>query len=485
MPKVALYLRLSVDETDTDESNSIINQRYLLHHFLDNSSEFQSFQREEFVDDGFSGTSVNRPAFQRLMGKVKSGEIRHIIVKDLSRFMRDYLELGNYLENIFPFLGVRFIALNDQYDSLTSESNGVEIDVPFKNLLNDFYAKDVSEKVKSAMNSMKRSGKNMSWLPPFGYLKDPDDRFKIIIDDEVAPIVRRIFKLCIEGVGGQRIASLLNEEQTITPAERKMQVSNARYKNSIILTKEQHRNVWTKGTVRQILKNEAYKGTYLFNARTYIRGKHIVRPQSEWECIEDHHEAIVSPEDFELAKQSRASRARRPSQKTSPNLPEAPLQGIIYCEHCGHRLSLLHKGQQSEGVHCSYCKAQGHRMPYVSSRKIEQVILATLSGQTVQDSPSVSKNDLLRELEQLKRDKVAYFHSYKEGHMSREDYLLKKETLDQKKMDLEAQLSAEVTTHSLANHGLTKEVVVTHIEKILINRFGNINVLYKGQQGEA
>lgn len=163
MPKVALYLRLSVDETDTDESNSIINQRYLLHHFLDNSSEFQSFQREEFVDDGFSGTSVNRPAFQRLMGKVKSGENRHIIVKDLSRFMRDYLELGNYLENIFPFLGVRFIALNDQYDSLTSESNGVEIDVPFKNLLNDFYAKDVSEKVKSAMNSMKRSGKNMSF----------------------------------------------------------------------------------------------------------------------------------------------------------------------------------------------------------------------------------------------------------------------------------------------------------------------------------
>lgn len=239
MSKVALYLRLSVDEAGTDESISIVNQRYLLHHYLDNSSDFQNFQREEFVDDGFSGTTVNRPAFQRLMTKVKSGEIRHVIVKDLSRFMRDYLELGNYLENIFPFLGVRFIALNDQYDSLTSENNGVEIDVPFKNLLNEFYAKDVSEKIKSAMNSMKRSGKNMSWLPPFGYLKDPEDRFKIIIDETVAPIVRRIFALYLDGNSYQTIARLLNEEQVITPAERKMQISQARYTKSLRLTTEQ------------------------------------------------------------------------------------------------------------------------------------------------------------------------------------------------------------------------------------------------------
>ncbi|MFA9468921.1 recombinase family protein, partial [Streptococcus sp. E24BD] len=186
MTKIALYLRLSVDEAETDESNSITNQRYLLNHYLDQATEFKNWERLEFVDDGFSGTSLNRPSFQRLMAAVKVGTIRHILVKDLSRFMRDYLELGNYLENIFPFLGVRFIALNDHYDSLTSEQNGLDIDVPFRNLLNDFYAKDVSEKVKSAMNSMKRSGKNMSWLPPFGYLKDPEDRFKIIIDETVA-----------------------------------------------------------------------------------------------------------------------------------------------------------------------------------------------------------------------------------------------------------------------------------------------------------
>ena len=131
MSKMALYLRLSVDEDGTDESNSITNQRYLLNQYLDQSSDFNHWERLEFVDDGFSGTSLNRPAFQRLMADVKAGIIRHIIVKDFSRFMRDYLELGNYLENIFPFLGVRFIAINDQYDSLTSEQNGLDIDVPF------------------------------------------------------------------------------------------------------------------------------------------------------------------------------------------------------------------------------------------------------------------------------------------------------------------------------------------------------------------
>ncbi|MDU6445329.1 MAG: recombinase family protein, partial [Streptococcus sp.] len=331
------------------------------------------------MDDGFSGTSTNRPAFQRLMASVKSGAIRHILVKDLSRFMRDYLELGNYLENIFPFLGVRFIALNDQYDSKTSEQNGLEIDVPFRNLLNDFYAKDVSEKVKSAMNTMKRSGKNMSWLPPFGYLKDPEDRFKIIIDEEVASIVRRIFRLSIEGMGDQKIAQILNQEQTITPAERKMQVSQARYRKTMILTVEQKRNVWTKGSIRQLLKNEAYKGTYLFNTRTYIRGKHVRRPESEWERIENNHEAIVSTEVFEQAQQARKVRQGSQSSSLSQKTEKSILTGLVFCEHCGHRLSLRHNKGQIGYFYCGYCKGQGHSVSFCRLDKIEASILEALS----------------------------------------------------------------------------------------------------------
>jgi site-specific recombinase len=480
MTKIALYLRLSVDEAETDESNSIINQRYLLNHYLDQSAEFQNWTRLEFVDDGFSGTSINRPAFQRLMDNVKSGEVRAIIVKDLSRFMRDYLELGNYLENIFPFLGVRFIALNDQYDSLTSENNGLEIDVSFRNLLNDFYAKDVSEKVKSAMNTMKRSGKNMSWLPPFGYLKDPEDRFRIIIDEEVASIVGRIFQLCIEGLGTQCIARLLNEEKTITPAERKMQVSQARYQKSIILTDEQTRNIWTKTSVRQILKNEAYKGTYLFNTRTYINGKHYKRPESEWERIENNHEAIISVEMFEQAQQALKSRfTGKVKQKLDYESTQSLLRGWVFCEHCGHRLSLHQKYNQYRYFYCRYCKSQGDRIKFCRSDKIEQEIMEALVPRLVPTRPKQSKVNVLHEIERLKSQKLSYFQDYKEKNLSRDAYISKKQVIDKEIIDLEENLQVRDELQLPTDKSLTKELLETYVEKVIVDCLGFFKVVYR------
>lgn len=479
MSKVALYLRLSVDEAGTDESNSIVNQRYLLHHFLDNSSDFQNFQREEFVDDGFSGTSVNRPAFQRLMTRVKSGEIRHIIVKDLSRFMRDYLELGNYLENIFPFLGVRFIALNDQYDSLTSENNGVEIDVPFKNLLNEFYAKDVSEKVKSAMNTMKRSGKNMSWLPPFGYLKDPEDRFKIIIDEDVVHIVRRVFKLCIEGMGVHRIAMLLNEEQTITPAERKMQVSRAKYNKTIILTDEQQRNIWTRSTVIRILKNEAYKGTYLFNIKTTVNGKQIRRPETEWERIENNHEAIVSKETFNQAQIALKSRTCGRSNKSRNTKREVLLSGFVICKNCGHSLTLFREKTGKHYFYCRYCNSQGFSVKTCRSDIMEETVLSELTPKILLSHPKSSKDVLENEINQLKSRKLDYYQRYKENKVNREEYVMVKSEIDEKILRIELELQKSDSPEFSVMKGLTKEVIEKHVDKILVDRLGDFQVLYK------
>ncbi|HEL1796068.1 TPA: recombinase family protein [Streptococcus suis] len=479
MTKIALYLRLSVDESDTDESNSIINQRYLLNHYLDQTIEFKNWARFEYVDDGFSGTSLKRPAFQRMMADVKAGTIRHIIVKDLSRFMRDYLELGNYLENIFPFLGVRFIALNDHYDSLVSEHNGLDIDVPFRNLLNDFYAKDVSEKVKSTMNSMKRSGKNMSWLPPFGYIKDPNDRFKIIIDEEVAPIVRRIFRLCIEGMGTQKIAMLLNSEQTITPAERKMQVSQARYTNSIIITAEQKRNVWTKSSVRQILKNEAYKGTYLFNTRMTVNGRQIKRPEPEWERIENNHESIVSTEVFFQAQQSLVSRICGSSSRSCVQPRDILLRGLVVCEHCGHRLLRFNNHNNYDYFYCRYCKSQGHRMKACRSDRIEKVIEEKLLTELPTSSPTISKSKLMREIERLKVGKMSYFQEYKEGLVTRETYMVKRQSLDDKIMNLDEQLREYDSKNTTIDKKLSKSIVETHVEKILVDCLGFFKVIYK------
>lgn len=478
MSKLALYLRLSVDEYGKDESNSIINQRYLLNHFLDSTPEFKRFQREGFVDDGFSGASLKRPAFQRLIADVKAGQIKCILVKDLSRFMRDYLELGNYLENIFPFLGVRFIALNDQYDSLTSENNGVEIDIPFRNLLNDFYTKDVSKKVKSVMNTMKRSGKNMSWLPPFGYIKDPNNRFKIIIDDVAAPIVKRIFSLSIEGMGDQRIARLLNDEQTITPAERKMQVSQARYQKSIILTNEQRRNIWTKNTVRQILVNEAYKGTYLFNTRTTINGKQVKQPEEKWERTEHNHEAIVTSEEFEQAQIARTSRISGKTgqvvEKSSPTL----LKGLVFCEHCNHRLPSFknHNGQRY--FYCLYCKSQGVSIVSCRMDKIEQAIFKSLKNQLRSPSFKISKTVITSNIKKIKAQKVACFQDYKENGMSREDYIDKKQKLDKMIVDLERQLQLS-SNQVFADQKLTRDMVETYVQKVIVDCLGFFKVVYK------
>ncbi|HEO4253617.1 TPA: recombinase family protein, partial [Streptococcus agalactiae] len=254
MSKIALYIRLSVEDMiKTDESESIINQRAYLNDYLDKNEEFKNFTREEYVDDGYSGTNENRPAFQRMLEDVKKNNIQTIIVKDLSRFMRDYITLGDYLENIFPFLGVRFIAINDGYDSNKEKGNGTDLDIQFKGLLYDFYTKDISEKVKSSMTTLKKQGKFLAWSPPLGYMKDPNDRHKIIVDEETAWIVKKIFKLALDGISSRNIAKILNEEKIPTPSKRKSELTNLDFEYSIIRTAKKPRPTWTNGNVIDVL----------------------------------------------------------------------------------------------------------------------------------------------------------------------------------------------------------------------------------------
>lgn len=328
------------------------------------------------------------------------------------------------------------------------------------------------------MNTMKRSGKNMSWLPPFGYIKDPNNRFKIIIDDVAAPIVKRIFSLSIEGMGDQRIARLLNDEQTITPAERKMQVSQARYQKSIILTNEQRRNIWTKNTVRQILVNEAYKGTYLFNTRTTINGKQVKQPEEKWERIEHNHEAIVTSEEFEQAQIARTSRISGKTgqvvEKSSPTL----LKGLVFCEHCNHRLPSFknHNGQRY--FYCLYCKSQGVSIVSCRMDKIEQAIFKSLKNQLRSPSFKISKTVITSNIKKIKAQKVACFQDYKENGMSREDYIDKKQKLDKMIVDLERQLQLS-SNQVFADQKLTRDMVETYVQKVIVDCLGFFKVVYK------
>lgn len=229
MNKVAIYLRISVDELTDKESKSILNQRLYIKQYLEQNNLIENFSVEEYIDDGYSGTNQNRPSFQKLLKDIKNKNISCIIVKDFSRFMRDYIELGNYLENIFPFLGIRFISINDNYDSLNNNEFQNSVDIRFKTLLYDFYSKDISNKVKLTFNKLKREGKFLSWSPPYGYIKDPNNKHRIIIDKETCETVKRIFEMANENKSSRDIAKILNSENVITPSNRKKEITSMDY----------------------------------------------------------------------------------------------------------------------------------------------------------------------------------------------------------------------------------------------------------------
>ena len=207
MNKLAMYLRLSIEDYQKKgESESIHNQREYIKAYIKEHKDLMEYEISEYVDDGFSGTNSNRPAYQRLLEDLKNNQIDSIIVKDMSRFSRDYIEMGNYLENIFPFMGIRFISINDGYDSLKEGSNGTEIDTQFKSLLYDFYSKELSQKIRSISQELKSQGKNTNGLAPFGYIKDPNDKHHILVDEKTAFIVREAFELILQGYSCNKIA---------------------------------------------------------------------------------------------------------------------------------------------------------------------------------------------------------------------------------------------------------------------------------------
>ncbi|HEK9696447.1 TPA: recombinase family protein, partial [Streptococcus equi subsp. equi] len=209
MNRIAIYLRLSEEDyKKTDESVSIVNQRDYVRNYIENENSLKDCEIEEYIDDGFSATNTNRPSFLRLIDNIKAGRINTIIVKDMSRFSRDYILLGDYLSNILPFLKIRFIAINDNYDSINEDGNGIDTDIQFKTLYYDLFSKELSEKVKSSFKQLKSQGKNTNWAAPFGYIKDPKDKHHIILDEKTAFIVKEAFDLLLEGYSCNQVANI-------------------------------------------------------------------------------------------------------------------------------------------------------------------------------------------------------------------------------------------------------------------------------------
>lgn len=253
--KAALYLRLSSEDGDKVESDSIQNQRELIKHFLEKHPEITSV--DEFVDDGYTGANFDRPGFSQMMEAIGEGSIDCIIVKDLSRLGRNYIETGRYIERIFPMLEVRFIAINDSYDNANPNGDADDIIVPFKNLINDAYCRDISMKIRSQIDVKRRNGKFVGTLAPYGYKKDPEDKNHLIIDEYAAGIVRKIFDMKLQGYNEGRIADCLNAEGVLTPMLYKRSCGitcNCRFQIS-------DNPKWISKLVTRILTNEDYIGT--------------------------------------------------------------------------------------------------------------------------------------------------------------------------------------------------------------------------------
>lgn len=374
----AIYLRLSSDDGDKAESDSIRNQRSLLQDFVSKHSELSLI--EEYVDDGYSGANFERPAFQRMMENVRNHKINCIIVKDLSRLGRNYIETGRYLEKIFPVLGVRFIAVNDHYDSADTKNDADQIIVPFKNLINDAYCRDISMKIRSQLEIKRKKGEFTGSYASYGYAKDPIDKNHLVIDEYAAEIVRFIFNMKMDGYSADRIAMKLNEMGVLTPMEYKRSCG-FNYTCGFRSYKDAK---WCATSVLRILKNELYVGTMVQGKTRKINYKvkacMDVRPE-DWVRVEGTHEPIVSREIFECVQN-----LMKLDTRTSPEEEMIYIfSGLLRCGDCGqnmvHRV-VKKKGKQYRYYHCStYKNKEGCTSHNISDAKLQKVVLEAIQKQ--------------------------------------------------------------------------------------------------------
>ncbi len=355
----ALYCRLSQDDMLAGESNSITNQKaILLKYAQDNGFANPQF----YVDDGFSGTNFNRPDFIRMMNDVESGKVETVITKDLSRLGRDYLKTGEYIEIIFPDYDVRYIAINDNVDTFKSENELMA----FKNIFNDWFARDTSKKIKAVFKAKGMSGKHLS-SPIYGYMRSETDKNLWVIDEETAPVVRKIFKLCIDGYGPTQIARILTEEGIPTPtAYAKSKGRNAGHPNARL-----HR--WGEQTIDHILEKAEYAG-HTVNFRTHIKSykskKRIDNPKEEWVIFENTHEPIISQHDFDLVQELRKNK-RRIQKCGEAN----PFSGMVYCADCGSKMYLCRSRSLNSNQEHLKCSAYASDKEACTAHYIRTVVL--------------------------------------------------------------------------------------------------------------
>lgn len=374
----AIYLRLSREDGDKTESDSIHNQRELIKEYITHHPEIT--KTKEYVDDGFSGTNFERPGFIRMMSEVENHRIDCIIVKDLSRLGRNYIETGKYLDRIFPMLEVRFISINDNYDSITEAGDADQIIIPFKNLINDAYCRDISIKIRSQLDVKRKNGKFIGSFAGYGYKKDPNDKNHLIVDEYAANIVRTIFNMKLQGYSAGAIADHLNETGVLTPMEYKRSCG-MNFNSGFRISTDP---VWHPNSVTRILKNEVYTGTAVQGKNRKINYKvKESRPveESEWIRVPGAHEAIITQEIFDSVQNLLLLDTRTAPKKSQVDV----FSGLIRCGDCGQnmiRRCSTKKGKKYYYYHCTtYKNGLGCSAHLISADKLYHAVLLQIQTQ--------------------------------------------------------------------------------------------------------
>lgn len=377
---VGLYLRLSKEDIKNGkdlESESIMNQKDILMQFvkMNNLNVY-----DIYIDDGYSGTNFDRPNFIRMIKDIESNKINMVITKDLSRLGRDYIGVGEYLERYFPSHNIRYIAINDNIDTHTPQSN---LDMaPFKAVFNDMYAKDISKKITTSLKAKQKEGKWVGGCEPLGYMKDPNDKNHLIINEEEAWIVRKIFSLALEGKGISNIKLILENEKIPTCSQ---------IRNSRVHGQNAIKGLWCLKTIKGIITNELYIGNMVQSKHkklNYKIKKIVKNKKQDWIVVENTHQQIISKEDFELANRIIKKNYQRVN-KDNIRL----LDGLLICYECGHRIS-INKPRKSDGrtyISCNYyhmnpklgvCTSHGFNYDYLEEAvlmKIKELCFNRLS----------------------------------------------------------------------------------------------------------
>ena len=400
----AKYIRLSAEddglgESGKTESNSVTNQRHLLDAFISRTPELADTSVIEFCDDGWSGKNFERPAVQEMLAQVQEGKIQCIVVKDLSRFGRDYLTVGNYISCVFPFLGVRFIAVNDGLDSIRPADID-SLETSFKNLLYDLYSRDLSRKVRNAKKFRAQRGDFLSRYAPYGYVKDSVDKTRLVIDFEAAETVRRIFRLAAEGQKTSQIAMLLNRELVPTPMRYKRAAGCSLVRWHCI----SENNFWTDAAVARILRDERYLGKTIYGKRTRDKIGHIHSvkvSREDWIVVEGTHEIIVTQEEFDRAQAA----MRAFMEHKGPEKHDWPLCGKVRCGVCGYAMTYT-KGKQLY----FHCHTPRNNAAYTCAERTPEsdILEAVSEGLRVQALMAVEMRRLWEEQHQgQKKDTAA------------------------------------------------------------------------------